>query len=279
MIGGLGNQLFQYATALSYSKSLDRKLYVDTSFYKRNVMHGGYRLENLSIQELNYFSSNRSIFSVLNISMRFAVVLKVICRCFYLDRFRLELADGKPYVFLAGYWQDPSVFMNERSHLKKILRPRKISEKVNSESVLMSHPESVSLHVRRGDYVNNRKALKVHGICSLDYYRKAILYMKEVLGDPEFFIFSNDDEWARVNLKEVLEGAKCYFISGNSQEEDLYLMSLAKNHIVANSSFSWWGAFLASSEKQVVISPFPWYDEKPKNSKDPSLSDWVRLAK
>lgn len=144
----------------------------------------------------------------------------------------------------------------------------------------MEHERVLSVHVRKGDYLTNKKANKAHGLCSLSFYRQALSYMKDVTDTRSVFVFSDNIAMAREELSfELSQFENVEFIEGNTQEEDLFLMSRAYHHIIANSSFSWWGAWLGEHKEQVVISPTPWYNIKPKYSSDPSLSTWVRIDK
>ena len=111
------------------------------------------------------------------------------------------------------------------------------------------------------------------------WIKNAIEKIKSKENSPSFFVFSDDTEWVKENLGDLFSNLPVEFISGNTQEEDLWLMSLAKHHIIANSSFSWWGAWLATSENQMVISPTPWFDIPQRHTSDPSLESWIRVRK
>jgi hypothetical protein len=135
---------------------------------------------------------------------------------------------------------------------------------------------AVSLHVRRGDYVKNPKTTATHGLCSLDYYHTAIRYIYETVEQPYFFIFSDDMAWVKEHLKI---DAPCQYVDHNQGKEsfnDMHLMSLCKHHIIANSSFSWWGAWLNSSPEKIVIAPNKWFANQ-NNIKDLLPNDWVTL--
>lgn len=138
---------------------------------------------------------------------------------------------------------------------------------------------SISLHVRRGDYENNSSAKRLHGgICTLNYYKQAIELVASRIKNPVFFIFSNDLKWARENLE--LEKYKQVLVNlnkGNNSYKDMYLMSKCKHNIIANSSFSWWGAWLNANPKKIVICPKRWYNNKRLDSKDIVPESWIRI--
>jgi hypothetical protein len=123
----------------------------------------------------------------------------------------------------------------------------------------ISKVNAVSLHVRRGDYVQNAKTNANHGVCSLDYYRAAIQNILERVEAPSFFIFSDDIPWVKEHL--VLD-IPCRYVDHNQGVEsynDMRLMSLCRHHIIANSSFSWWGAWLNPDPQKIVIAPQKWF--------------------
>jgi hypothetical protein len=181
--------------------------------------------------------------------------------------------------YLDGYFQSEKYFVE----MKEILRdefslvdqlPKKYSlldEKIKSIN-------SVAIHVRRGDYLSNKDTLRIHGVCSIDYYTNAINLIKERVSDPIFYIFSDDINWVKNNL-DLPENSE--FIDGNENrpEIDLTLMMSCKHFIIANSSFSWWGAWLSSFESKVVIAPTPWFDDANYVAEDIYSKQWIRLAK
>jgi len=135
----------------------------------------------------------------------------------------------------------------------------------------------VSLHIRRGDYVSNRSTLEIHGVLGIDYYVRALNLMEEKVKEPQIFVFSDDIPWARDNLKTNLP---LQFIDHNGVEknyEDLRLMSNCKNHIIANSSFSWWGAWLSSNSEKIVITPMNWFNQSNMDTRDLIPVSWYRI--
>lgn len=178
-----------------------------------------------------------------------------------------------------GYFQTEKYFPGSAESLRREFTPVASLSPANAAiAALARECESVMIHVRRGDYVNNAKTLKVHGVCSVAYYQQAIATMRARAGNPRFFVFSNDMAWARDNLAL---GADAVFVEGNKDapEVDIHLMAQCRHHIIANSSFSWWGAWLAASPQKTVIAPTPWFDNSRHNASDLVPASWLRVTK
>jgi len=136
--------------------------------------------------------------------------------------------------------------------------------------------ESVSVHIRRGDYISNPITNQYHGSLDIGYYQNALKIMLKKINNPHFFVFSDDYEWAERNIKS---DSPITYIKHNSAKnyEDLRLMSMCKHHIIANSSFSWWGAWLASNKNKMVIGPQKWFLGKKYNDADRMPENWIRI--
>lgn len=285
-MGGLGNQLFQFAAGYAHSKKNDCHVEVDTSYFIREAGHGGYRLDRLELGQCvyNVKSSSLSTRLILRVIMRKPTLSLLtngrIIHEALANNERITNTARISNATLLGYWQDSNLFSQYHEFLKSKVIPKEISKNAHLyQEMIMKSESSVSIHVRRGDYVNNVAAFKTHGVCSVSYYRNAISFIRNRLKDVHFFVFTNDPLWVEKELADLFIGVTITLVEGNSQEEDLWLMSRAKHHIIANSSFSWWGAWLAKHEMQIVIAPTPWYDKQPSYSTDPSLPEWNRLPK
>jgi hypothetical protein len=141
----------------------------------------------------------------------------------------------------------------------------------------ISMVESVSLHVRRGDYVDDFHTNKFHGICSVKYYVDAIDEIRHHYPEMTFFVFSDDMIWARQNLGSYSFVEFVELKNKNRDQEELSLMSLCAHHIIANSSYSWWGAWLGSNTEKVIIAPQKWFNNTTRNAMDLIPESWVRL--
>lgn len=276
--GGLGNQLFQYFSAYSMAKEQNKDLYLNLSHYIKNKNHGGFRLDKFCIGCFKYKGHDNIIKNIIKkIIIRFPVT-SLFFRGYFHESYTDKVFLQDEYEML-GYWQDSSYFDAIYDEIKKAIVPKHISEEVYLLSIEMSKCNSVSVHFRRGDYLD-KVALKNHGVCSVDFYKKAIEKIEQMVEDPVYYIFTNDCNWVSNELHHIFrKESKVVFSPGLSQEEDLWLMSKSKHHIIANSSFSWWGSYLARASGQIVICPDPWYSTPQRSSSDPSLKKWIKINK
>ncbi|MDD1698358.1 MAG: alpha-1,2-fucosyltransferase [Methanoregula sp.] len=182
------------------------------------------------------------------------------------------------HVYLEGYWQTEKYFKDIK---EIILRDFTIVEEPDPRNKTMADQirgsESVSIHVRRGDYVTNPTTNAYHGTCSEDYYKKAIQIIKNRVHKPQFFIFSDDLTWVREHLDIGYPTVFVDFNGPDKDYEDLRLMSLCQNHIIANSSFSWWGAYLGSDPGKIVIAPKRWFKKTDIITSDLLPESWIQL--
>ena len=159
-------------------------------------------------------------------------------------------------VYLSGYWQSEKYFMDIKDKIREAFTFDDKNECDMAIKNLICSTESVAVHIRRGDYVNN----KLHGnICGVQYYKNAIAFIREKIKEPKFFVFSDDIEWCETNLN--LEDA--VMVRGNTGINsylDMYFMSLCKHNIIANSTFSWWGAWLNANPYKKVAAPSQWFN-------------------
>lgn len=179
--------------------------------------------------------------------------------------------------YLAGHWQSEKYFSDASETIRSDFTFRHPLTKQNAELAgRIGQTMAVSLHVRRGDYVSDTKANAAHGLCSLEYYRAAVLLMAEHVECPEFFVFSDDIAWVKANLKIDFPSRYLDHNQGAESYNDMRLMSLCRHHIIANSSFSWWGAWLNPNPDKLVIAPKKWfaYDS---NVADLFPAGWVSL--
>lgn len=283
-IGGLGNQMFCYAFALALKEKHNEKVFVDISHFNNYGLHDGFLINEIfNVQEIN-IASKKEIKSL----SRYIPHYK-LSRIFrkLLPKKSTEYIEKQDYVYdnlamsvkgdcyYEGYWQSPLYFDNIKPSVKKMFTfPKSFGENKDIE-VLMGNVDSVSIHVRRGDYLNHKSFV---GICELDYYERAINNVKKKIKDPHYFIFSNDIVWCKENLSSILDTDKVQFVSHNQGSKsfwDMYLMSCSKNMIIANSSFSWWAAYLNQYDNAYIISPVKWVNRSYNTDVHPS--SWVLI--
>lgn len=177
--------------------------------------------------------------------------------------------------YLDGYWQDLRYFEEEHK-VKDYFKFRELDSRNKKICGQIKNHNSISIHIRRGDYVKNSL---YEGICTLDYYKKAIDYIKKRVEEPHFYVFSNDIRWSRENIG--LKENEVDYIDWNvdvDSYKDMQLMSYCKHNIIANSSFSWWGAFLNRNSKKIVISPKIWNNLRSEESSNMLIRDeWIKI--
>lgn len=178
-----------------------------------------------------------------------------------------------------GYFQSEDYFTAAADRIRQefsLRTPLMGTALVYSEQIAAT-PTAVSLHVRRGDYIKNPHVLRDFGVCSLSYYEQAMAFIREKVPAPQFFIFSDDLSWIRENLSV---GKDATFVEGTDLTDkiELTLMSRCAHNIIANSSFSWWGAWLNPNPDKIVIAPTPWFDRAPYN-KCIIPQSWTQLPK
>lgn len=291
LMGGLGNQMFQYALGRQLSQTLKVPLKLDLSyFYKENyhpeetIRHyelGVFNIEEsfASPEEIADFmiEKPKELFPKLFFQIKRAIVPKRIVRerFFHFDP---QILSVKSPSYLEGYWQTFKYFENIDSIIRK-----EFSFKKNPDSRVLEQYQkiqsvnSVSIHIRRGDYVAFKSVNAYHGVCSLEYYEKAISLISKKVKDPVFFIFSDEINWAKENIK--INGPH-HFIDNDASVpacEDLRLMSKCKHQIIANSSFSWWAAWLNDWNGKIVVAPHKWFNEESKDTKDIIPQNWIRI--
>lgn len=282
IIGGLGNQMFQYALLLTLQKRFGEKIYADTSSFKTYKLHNGLELERIfsiqlnvalpkDISRLAYYSSNYK----LNRAMKkFLPRKKTMCMEYPLNRFDKGLLFKSGDMYYEGYWQHYSYFEEYRNEIIQVFQFNKelmCAEAKKIESSILQKQEPISIHVRRGDYLSDKE---FGGICTPQYYKNAIDEIYKRCQNPYFYIFSNDIEWCRKHLSDFMQGHK--FVDCNKGEDswcDMYLMSLCKNMIIANSSFSWWAAYLNLRKDKIVFAPPIWTHNKKKYQRQ--LPNWI----
>jgi hypothetical protein len=191
--------------------------------------------------------------------------------------------DAPRNVYLDGYWQSEKYFKEIENVIRREFCFKTEPERRNGETAnRIKAVNAVCVHVRRTDYVSDPATNQFQGLCPLEYYREAVRLIASRVSKPRFFVFSDEPDWAQANLE--LEGPTI-FVTGNDLEkgyEDLRLMALCRHHIIANSSFSWWGAWLSNS-KGIVVAPKKWFKStKWLNNTELDTSDliptgWFRL--
>ena len=284
LMGGLGNQMFQYALGrrLALDRNVPLKLYLN--WYEK-VDDRQYELDQLNINaeiasyeeffRLTYYSRNwftRKLYKIYQYPISYyrkRYVIEQEPRKFDSNIFRVPKT-----AYLIGYWACERYFEPIQARIRQEFSPSiPLSESHQKLSLkIQNDPSSVSVHIRRGDYVFQPGFL----VLPMDYYHRAVAYINQNIQSPHFYVFSDDIDWVKVHLK--LNGEMTFIepSAGGNDLLDMQLMSQCRHYINANSSFSWWGAWLGEKSDSIVIVPNQWHANKP-YPKDLIPNRWVRL--
>lgn len=287
-MGGLGNQIFQYATGRALALKHQTDLKLDLSFLNSDPKNIYTKRE----LELHVFNVSADIASnkELEAFHKRTLFQKIVTRIFSTFPSKYFIGNQKGFEYdiafdsypnnsyLNGYWQSEKYFSSIREVLlKELVIKKEMTPLCKSTKDLILNSNSVSLHIRRGDYVSNKNATASHGILSLEYYDKAMAHLNGIYKDLKVFIFSDDINWVKDNLKLTNECVYVDFNTGENSVFDMYLMSQCKHNIIANSSFSWWGAWLNQNPHKTVIAPEKWFADKNLNTKDLIPNSWLKM--
>ena len=286
LVGGLGNQMFQYAFGRALALRHRVPLRMDTHAFRY------YRLRQFELREAFSPAAEQASGADRRALLGWRGLLPALAalRSPAFERWRgarllvqdvrqpaaRYLAAASASCYLAGYWQSELFFADAAPQVRADFRFRApLSGASRDWARRIEECTAVSVHVRRGDYVSNPKTRALHGVCSPEYYARAMAHLAERAPGARFFIFSDDLAWARASL-EIRHAH--HFVEGQGAHahlDDLRLISLCRHHIIANSSFSWWGAWLSEHADKIVVAPARWvlYAELP----EVVPPSWVRL--
>jgi hypothetical protein len=291
LCGGLGNQMFQYACARSLALDLSLPLMFKIDTFKQfNSYHNGFELNDVFNLDLN-IAQKKDLINLIGLTRIHPKIRNAISRksfswlanskflsephFHYWSELQQLAVNG---AYLHGYWQSEKYFSHHSKQIRADFNYRShlIGRNLAIANMILSG-QSVSIHVRRGDYISNNKAKITHGTCSPEYYFKALEMIIEIYPDTKIFAFSDDPQW----VSDILHDKYPDLIlidhnTGNDSYIDMLLMSLCNNHIIANSSFSWWGAWLNPNPDKLVIAPSCWFISD-KITKDLIPEKWIKI--
>lgn len=286
--GGLGNQMFQYAFACALQNKFATDIKFDFSYFEdvKSNEEVTTRKFELGVFSFDYEEATKE--DLANIrkpgfeSKLKNTIAKKSPKVFGINyvREKNNTAYDKSllkdyYLYFEGYFQNEKYFKQIRNDLiKKFSLKEPLDEQNQSVLNQIKETNSISIHIRRGDYVTLDYVNKIHGVCPIEYYKKAIEYIANKVESPHFFIFSDDIKWVIENLKIEYP----YTVVDFNQDKgwlDMNLMKQCKHNIIANSSFSWWGAWLNENPKKIVVAPKKWTAKKQKCDIVPK--NWTKL--
>jgi len=258
--GGLGNQMFQYA--FGRAKALKNKSEFRIFFeHGKSSAKRDFLLENFNIKSetAEKLKIKDKLFKITEEEYTFSQKM-------------YDISDG----YFVGIWQSEKYFKDFENEIRAdFVLKNDLSVKASEIKNVIASTNSASIHVRRGDYALDERVNKKHGLVPLEYYARATAYTTGKIVSPKFFVFSDDIAWAKANLSLP---PSAVFVSGNgiSECEEMVLMSLCKHNIIANSTFSWWGAWLNQNKNKIVIAPEKWFASGADES-DLIPENWIRI--
>ncbi len=281
--GGLGNQMFQYALGRTLAARHKVPLVLDLSFYEQQSLRR-FELEAFNIQA-DIHKSRRQLFreSPLNplnlISLLRSGDNGTGATMLLEDTTAgvdARVFDATPPLVLDGYWASYQYWRGWDGFRTDFTLRKPLSPSACQWQHAIALQPSAAIHVRRGDYVNDPKTSAFHHVQGVDYYREAWKMLAARSGRVRPFVFTDDPEWAEANLDFLPEMA---VVRGNQDRpaEDLILMSQCSHHIIANSTFSWWGAWLGQNPGQVVIAPGRWLKNADPHVRNLVPNEWQVL--
>lgn len=283
--GGFANQLFQYATARRLAAANNTEVLFDLSYLNKNS-NGNYTQRKFELDQIRMKSRIASEEELVpfQISGLLNKVKNKLGLGKYLTLYETisvgpsQLKTLKGNYLLDGYWQDERYFIEMRKELLDEIQPVYAFTSRGEElkkKILATN--SVALHVRRGDYVSLQHANEFHGICSVEYYKKAMEELKRIHYGLSYFVFSDDIDWCRKELSFLPEAVFVENENEKRSSQDLFLMSLCHHQVIANSSYSWWAAWLNQKPDKTVISPLNWFKDAKQDSSNLIPKNWIRI--
>lgn len=287
--GGMGNQMFQYALGRVLAIKNNVPLGLDLTFLlDRTPMPSYFTFRDYNLGDFNIEATivSKKDIPFLYRKYNFGIFMR------YIDfiRRRLLSTEGKekkgyvfdsailelgPNAYLEGWWQNPTYFENIKDVIRKDFTLKNLpSNNIQILANEISKTNSLCIHVRRGDYVGNKN----HEIVDKEYYTKGIEYISKIIRIEKIYVFSDDIEWCKNNFSFDFQ---TMFVGGEyvgkKDEGHIYLMSLCKNFIITNSSFSWWAAWLGTNPKKIVIAPKQWLPDITVDTNGLIPDNWIKI--
>jgi hypothetical protein len=281
LMGGMGNQLFQYAAGRRLASRHHADLVLDLGWFAhegkdvvapRSFQLGGFEIP-AALTELDprvlvdWEQKRRRLFSRRRLEVIRQRDLDVM-----LDERVLHAPDD---VLLLGYWQSEKYFFEVADLVRRDLRFHAEPDGSYADlDEIAGKASGVAVHVRRGDYVTDPGTSAFHGVLGRDYYRRALKLVEERVDQPKFLAFSDEPDWVE---REFASEFPLSVVAGGDAHQELRLMSRCKHHVIANSSFSWWGAWLGEGKGSVVVAPSRWFADPAIDTSSIVPERWIRV--
>lgn len=279
LIGGIGNQMFQYACGLSLARRYSVSLKIDVRGFDEQ------KLRRFSLHHFNISAPVADSAELPTVSQIRSPLVRLLGPWYrprglmivrdYLTGFDSSIFSHGDRLYLDGYWQREKYFTDVCDIVRKEFTLRHPLDSANQNLVEgMRQEPSVSIHIRRGDYV----AHSLYAHCSLEYYQRAIEYLSNRYPDIKLYVFSDDPAWVQANLTTKFPTTYVIHNQGEDDYKDLMVMSQCRHHIIANSSFSWWAAWLGGHQSGIVVAPDVWYTKPSMNTGDLVPNNWIQIT-
>lgn len=289
--GGLGNQLFQYAAGRALAKRSGASLVLDLAWFSEVLDLAGATVRSYALEPFGLGVQTRS--KVLPVEQSSGLVGRLLRRMrirFPVRRDGVRLIAELAYsfdpqvlglqspVWLDGYWQSYKYFADCADTIRReIGTPHLLSAESSAMLARIQACDAICIHVRRGDYVSSPSASAVHGVCDLDYYQKGFTLAVKGTVEPHCFVFSDDPAWVRENMAFAAPTTVVDVNGTDAPHQDLWLMAACRHFVIANSSLSWWAAWLGAREGKRVVAPMRWFREGGTDTSDLIPPDWIRV--
>lgn len=281
----MGNQMFGYALAYSLSQKYGEPIILDPYFLENRFIWANWTFRYFELEVFG-IKKDYTLPSVVTSRWLHPEAIALLKRIAIWKKYIKEqwgklIEDFPQEAYLDGWFQSYRYFAEYSEDIQRIFTVQTIVSDQNREmldTIASAKKNAVSIHVRRGDYVTLDTANKWHGVCSIGYYETAIQSMIEKIWNPVFFIFSDDITWCKENI-HFPDGIQFHFVDYNwkAWHEDLRLMYSCSHHILANSSFSWWWAYLGWNPDKMIIAPKKWLHTDTFNTQNLIPPSWVLL--
>jgi hypothetical protein len=288
LMGGLGNQLFQYAAGRSLAQKRGTSVVFDTTFLNKQTDAWTKRQFELAV-----FSFQPKFLPVAEVS-GFQVMqdnaLRRVADGYFPFLFSKHYFKEKKFAFdpnvltqrdntlLDGFWQTERYFIEQEALIRSELKFSKPFDGLNADlAKRIQASQSAAIHVRRGDYILNKTTQAFHGSCDIDYYKRAVADLSSRISDLDWYVFSDDATWVKEQFQFLPNMQAIDHNTGEQSYADMHLMSLCKHQIIANSSFSWWGAWLNANPSKRVIAPAKWLAKEDIDTSDIYPGAWIKL--
>lgn len=276
--GGLGNQMFQFATGFAVAKKNNVRLSLDLKYINNRNLFNGFELDKV------FDIYSKVSFLDKNLSQNFYNIKNILDKI-NINSFKFKephfhytpkILNVPKNTFLDGYWQSEKYFKDYAKEIKEIFTFKDQYDEKNHLIIDdINQNNSISIHIRRGDFL--LKQNNNHNTNLNDYYLKAIRETSQIYKNPKYFIFTDDLEWVNKNFNLNYPNSIVNINHESKSFLDMYLMSLCKSNIIANSSFSWWSAWLNNTAEKVVYAPKNWFIDKSIHTDDLIPNSWITI--